>query len=311
VNDGFDPRSVRVVAEKGFTDAIRSRTLLALGAFFVLFIGGTAAVVGYVADGIAARVLFGTSLGTGFGLRLSYAGMLGFIVGLTALLAAYGAVVGERASGTLKLLLSLPHSRLNVVLGKVLGRTTVVVLPVLVGFLVAALAFLATGGTVDFLTFTPLVFLTLLLVAAFVSLAVGISAAAPSERRATLGAVGTYVIFALFWAPIGQGLRRIVDLVLRELPGVEPLSAGAGVKLTLAVKLLNPLRAYETLVASLYSSPLQGRLVLAGFRERLVVQQTFDGLPVYLSDPAVALVLVFWVVAPLAYGYALFRTDDL
>jgi ABC-2 type transport system permease protein len=302
--------SIRVIARKDFTAAIRSRTLLALGAVFVLFIGGTAGLVSYLGEGVAAGGLFGASAGGLLGLRLSYAGILGLIVGLTALLAAYGAIVDERSTGTLKLLLGLPHPRRSVVLGKLLGRTTVVVTPTLVGFLVAAVAILAGGGSVDFLRFTVLVLLTMLLCAVFVATAVGISAAARSQRRATVTALGGYVFFALFWAPFAQGVDQVVALVFRELPGLSAPSPLASLKLSLFVKILNPLRAYESLAISLYGTELQGRLALAGFRER-ALGQSLGELPLYLGDPALLVVLLAWVIVPIAYGVARFDRVEL
>ena len=74
-------------------------------------------------------------------------GVLTFFVPIVAIVLAYDSITGERDSGTLKLLLSLPHARVDVVVGKAVGRGTVVSAAILIAFAVAAIAILATTST--------------------------------------------------------------------------------------------------------------------------------------------------------------------
>lgn len=302
------------VARKDFSDARRSRWLWGLSAFFVLFIGGTtAAFFGLLATNDAsAEALFGLFASGGL-FSFSYTGFLAFALAFIALITSYGALSDERESGTLKLLLSLPHSRLDVVLGKLAGRSAVVVLPVLGGFLAAIVALVATGTGLGIDKLVPHIALTVLLAAAFVSIGVGVSAAARSGRQATLGALGLYFLFAVLWSLVANGLPALVSEIAKRVPGVSP-PEGLSVALSrMFVKYLNPLRAYETLVAQVYYGDVaQARLVKAGFAEQMVLGPALqESVPFYLSGWFIMLVLLAWIVVPPLLGYRAFRDADL
>ena len=305
------------VAHKDFRDAIRSRWLWALSVVFVGLIGGVPALLfGYYAPPeTAASDLFGAAASMPLlGLSLSYSGVLAFVIAFIALVTSHGSIIDERESGTLKLLLSLPHSRLDVVAGKFAGRSVVVAVPVLAGFAVAVLALFATSTSVDLSTFVPQVVLTLLVAVAFVSLGVGVSASARSNRAATVGIFGLYFLLAFLWSLVARGFPALLDAVLRRLPGVEGLAAQTTAEIRMFVKYLNPLRAYETLVAELYADTALGaRLVKAGFREQAILQESLGGgtLPIYFRGWFIFLILLAWIVVPAVLGYLSFRDADL
>jgi ABC-2 type transport system permease protein len=323
----------QAVAQKDFEDAVRSRWLWGLSLLFVGIIGAVPAILfGYYAPpDTSADVLFGASGSIPLaGVSLSYAGVLAFVIAFIALVSSHGSVIDERESGTLKLLLSLPHSRFDVIAGKSIGRTVVVALPVLAGFLVAgaSLVVLSTSVTVE--AFVPQVALTLFVAAVFVSLGTGVSAAAGSNRQATLGIFGLYFLLAFLWALFASGFSTLVNEALKRIPNVEPLGGAASAELRLFVKYLNPLRAYETLVAMLYTdSVFSARMVKAGFLERQLLADRFcpNGLaqsgqslcqggvdpvvPWYFSNGFLLAVLLAWLVVPPLLGYLVFREQDL
>ncbi|PSQ14909.1 hypothetical protein BRC99_02040 [Halobacteriales archaeon QS_7_69_60] len=101
--------SVLAVAEKDFRDAVRSRLMIVVAVMFVALTGG-GVLLATTAGGEASLGILG-AIGA---LRSGTA----IFVPIIALGIAYRAIAGEQASGSLKLLLSLPNSRLDVVLGK-------------------------------------------------------------------------------------------------------------------------------------------------------------------------------------------------
>lgn len=158
--------TVESVARKDFRDALRSRWLIGLTLFFALLIGGsTVLFYGVLLKGAGANseALFGLTTAPGGIFSFSFAGMLGFVLALIALVTAHGSLIDERESGTIKLLLSLPNSRRDVVFGKLVGRTLVVLVSMLVGFIIAMFAMLFTGGQVMFASYAGQVALSGLL----------------------------------------------------------------------------------------------------------------------------------------------------
>lgn len=296
--------SWRTVARKDFQDSIRSWWIIGLSALFlVLFV----VPAYFVAQGIGGAVAqqTGEQISSDAFINL-LSSVVAFLIPIVAIVLAYAAVAGERDSGTLKLLLALPHSRRDVVVGKIVGRSAVIVLPVLLGFAAAAAVFLITPVSLAFGNYVAFALLSALLGVVFVCLAVGISAAATSRRQAMLGNVGIYVMFALFWGSFAEGLVNL----LNEYTGIgfETL-----VQIQLATRLLNPTDAYQSLSAILWTADALGaRLSLfGGGLVGQVYGQALDPLPAYFSNPVVAVVFLAWLVVPPVLGYLAFRDADL
>ncbi|KAB1197723.1 MULTISPECIES: ABC transporter permease [Haloferax] len=306
------------VARKDFRDAIRSRWLLGLTLFFTLLIGGSAALFfGYLlrGDGANSESLFGFTstlqqLFSVFG--FSYTGMIGFILALIALVTAHGALIDERESGTLKLLLSQPNSRRDVVFGKLLGRSLVVSLSMLAGFVAAFVVMAVTGTQILFTPYLGQVALSGLLATSFVSIGIWLSASSDSQRQAFFGTIGIYFIFSVLWAAVSTGVPRLLNWALQELPGLDTLTTVQIFQMRLFIKYLNPLRAYETLSVQLYDSAIAARLFKTGLSERLALEPVFaESLPFYFSGEFIFLILLGWIVIPPMLGYWTFKRVDL
>jgi ABC-2 type transport system permease protein len=291
----------QAVARKDFQDAVRSRWLWALSAIFVgLFVGGAyflgSNLNGEAQQQVTANAFFQSIVG-----QL----LITLIVPLVAIVISYGAIVGERESGSLKLLLSLPHSRLDAVVGKTVGRSGVVAVPIFVGLLLASIVLAVYGVGIDVIDFIVFGILTMLLGVVFVSLAVGVSAAASTNRRAMLGSVGLFFVFTFLWNRVRQILSLVNDQLSLNLELMELVKYG------LFIKYFNPVRAYQTLAARLYSDTvLQARLYDSGMVGQMI-QQQLDSVPFYLSDTVVMAQFLLWLFVPLALGYVVFDDADL
>lgn len=214
--------STLTVARKDFQDAIRSWLLLGLTAVFVVFAAGAAYI--YIALGAFVG-------GPATGESISSTALISFLSALTAffipligLIVGYKSIIAERESGSIALLLSLPHTRRDVVLGKVLGRTGVVFVSAVVGFLIAAGVVVVLAGSLSAADYALFVLATLLLALAFVALAVSFSAATKSS---TLSLVGAGILTVLFIVPIpllGSLWALIPTLVRFVLDEYTPLT---------------------------------------------------------------------------------------
>jgi len=224
--------SLEAVARKDFQDAVRSRWLLGLTAFFVLLVS---VVVYLVRPGEGQTLSTSALLGSVF-IRDA---LVTTLIPLIALVVSYNAVVGERESGSLKLLLALPHSRGDVVFGKVVGRAGAIAVPVSVGFLLPGLV--AAIGPLSLRpgTFIGYILLTLLLSTVFVAIAVGFSSAVASNRLAIGGAVGLYFLFVPLWGAIQFPLRLYLGT---GGPGWLPIT---GSELLRLLRLINPTGSFK------------------------------------------------------------------
>lgn len=278
--------STLAVARKDFQDAIRSRVLLGLTGLFVLFVAGASYFFARIqpapggGDPTALVLIFSL---------LTPASLLVPIIGLAL---GYKAVAGERESGRIKLLLSLPHSRLDVVLGKTLGRTSVLVVPIIVGFAVGAAVIFWQSSRFTPVNYLAFAFVTVLLGLAYIAIGVAISSATTSTFRALIGGISLLAVLEFLWQ---QVLIAVVYLVNGlSLPQQPPGDW------YYFLQSLPPGSAYNSAAQSLLP---QNPTTLA------ITGQTPDAF--YLQDWFGFVILAAWIVVPLALGYLRFEGTDL
>lgn len=277
------------VARKDFQDAVRSKVLWLLSALFVVFAGGVAYVYTLVFGGAGGEV--GRELSSLALIQFMLA-PVGTLVPLTALIVGYKAVAGEVESGTLKLLLSLPHTREDVVFGKLAGRTGVLAVPVVVGFALAAVVVLALYSSFDAVEYVLFLALTVLFGATFVSIAVGISAATKSTSKAAASVFGVFILFEFLWSVIPMGIHYLVEGVF--------FPVGRPPNWYLFVQQLSPSNAYTATVRS----------ILPNAQNPIAAALGGDA-PFYLTDWFALVILAFWLVIPVTLGYLAFERKDL
>ncbi|WP_049980116.1 ABC transporter permease subunit [Halolamina rubra] len=269
------------IARKEFADALRSRMIWGIVAVIAVMTSLSASISLLVPDveGGAEMAIGGAS---------QFAGLL---VPIMALIAAYLAIAGERESGSLKVILGLPPSRGEVLLGKFLGRCGVVAIGLTLGFVVSGVVTTALYGGLPVGAFVGTTLLTVLLGVSFVGIAIGISAVTRTRAPAMTLAITAYLGLTLLWdlAPNAVHLLVTGEMPGQVVPGWFLLLQG-----------LSPTGAYNALVQ---------RLLLGG---GTAVEARLGGPePAYL-DPVVFLgILVAWAVVPLAVGYVGFSRADL
>ncbi|MEE6210695.1 ABC transporter permease subunit [Salarchaeum sp. III] len=192
----------------------------------------------------------------------------------------YDAVNGPRQSGRLRLPLSLPISRRELVAGTALGRFVTTAIPVVVLLVVGAAFAVTRSQPVDGLVTTAgLLFAGLALTAAFVGVAVGWSAATRTPTRALLGCMGVGGLVLYWWLPVDAARYVLNGFAWPATPRPEWLAW---------YPTLNPTTAY-----------MDG-LRAVGFP----VDGTGNGALAFA-------VLLAWAAVPLALGSARFDTVDL
>ncbi|MDB2225562.1 ABC transporter permease subunit [Halorubrum ezzemoulense] len=270
--------SLIAIARKDFQETVRSRGMIALVVLFSLLVAAFAFAVRPTAESeqFATEVLLSVFIGPF--LVTTLVPLVGVVVG-------YNAVSGERESGSLKLLLSLPHSRADVVFGKVVGRGAALALAVFAGFLLPALVLIAAPVVFNGGAFLGYTVFAAALGVVFVSIAVGFSAASSTQRRALIGGVAIYVLFVLLWGAVTGRLVGAAGPLVDALP----VSA---TQLRVFLRVSNPTTAVEAL-----SNAFLG-------------EQLFSGETANRQLSAAAM-LVFWTLAPPLAGLLKFDADDL
>lgn len=279
--------SWQAIARKDFEDAVRSSLLWGLTVLFLLLVSAAALILGYVTGSATSSSIMNALNGV----------LVTTLVPLIALVVAYGAVVGERESGSLKVLLSLPHSRADVVLGKVVGRSAAMALPIFVGFLLPGIALLLTPAAFDLPKYLGFIGFVMFLATVFVAIATGISAAASTQRRAIAGVIGFYFLFVPLWVVVQSPLQLYLTFINPEALSALPLTAQ---ELLRAIRLINPTGSFKMLVGAF----LNDALFAPNPPQNVRVQ------PQRVQLSALAM-LVIWTVAPPVLGWLRFREKDL
>lgn len=267
------------IAYKDVHDASRSRTLWLLFGFLLLaFVGFTVAHT-YLGD--AEFVAFLNGL----------AGLIGLLVPVLGILLGYKSIVNERTSGSVFLTLSFPHSRRDVVLGKFVGRSVVLLAPTLVALAVAGVVGVVLYGTDGALLYPWFLFVTALYGLAFVGLAMGLSMATTVDRWITFGALGGYLLLVILWDNFHSATLLVLHRFDLDVLGDMPDWA-------LLFRLVKPSESYY-------------RLVRAGFDVGRAGRYVGDGAPLYVDWWMAILLLAAWCLLPIYLGFRRFGTADL
>jgi ABC-2 type transport system permease protein len=263
----------------------RDRTLLGLGVAFLLLTAVTAFVQKLLHGPYAPPLTTDETIFAG-------GSLLSILPPLLVLVATYGAVLDERASGAIRFTLGLPVSRATVYVGKYLGRAGIVLGTAAVGFALATAVVLLTYPTVYLGRFLLFGVATLLYAVVWVGFGLSVSGTFGSVTRGVASLVGIFVVFRLGWMGVQTvGLRLADASVYGDAPAWYFLLGR-----------INPVNVYVRVTNELMADPEQYHPLLTHPRDLQIV---------WISAEFALAVLVVWaVVAPL-FGYLRFGRADL
>jgi ABC-2 type transport system permease protein len=322
-----------VVAKKEFQDTVRSKGLWVLSLVFLVLFVVPLLGVAFDVFGLGQAV---QQLGAQALIRGIYLSLVSFLLPLIAMFVGYAALTGERESGSLKVLLSLPFSRRDVLIGKVVGRCAVVAVPLLTALGLTALLFVSFGAPFNAGLYGLFTLFTVGFALVMVAIAVSISAAVPSGRWSLLGNFFVYFYFTFVWNSLANGIGNL-------LGNQVGLGGSLRWQITLFVKLLSPTQSYKTLTDSILGSGanaerlarlnmfgrnadrgtvcgdvLRGNFTtvqVQGFGNQTVPRQVCQAgqqsVPIYFSDPAVFVYLLLWIGLAAVVSYYTFDRVDL
>ena len=198
MKDGLQTRQIGALAAKEFSDRVRKRWVLAVALVFTVF-SLAITYFGSAAQGqIGPRSIEATIA--------SLVSLVIYLIPLIALLLGFDAIVGERERGSLDLLLALPITRLELLLGKYLGLAAALVLSTLAGFSLVATLLWQRFGAAGLYHYGGFVFSSVLLGLAFLSLAMLLSVLARDRTRASGLAIALWFLLVLVFDLLLLGL---------------------------------------------------------------------------------------------------------
>jgi Cu-processing system permease protein len=267
-------RQITIIAQKEFWDRIRNRWVLAVAVIFTLF----ALVIAYFGAAQQGAVGFKS-------IDLTIASLVSlaiYLVPLIALILGYDAIVGERERGSLDLLLSLPLTRLELLLGKYFGLAAALAFSTLAGFGLVGLILSYQLDMQSLYHYAGFMFSALLMGMAFLSLAVLISVVSGNKVVASGVAIGMWFLYVLVYDLILLGLLVLTEGQMSEQ--VFPL-----------LLLLNPADVFRVL--NIFS-----------MEEVRSLYGLATVLPPALANPwLLGGIMGFWIVAPLVVAYGKFK----
>jgi len=288
--------SYAAVARKDFQDGIRSKTLWVLMALFLVSVGGIAWLFTNGA---------GTSPASDLQVALLFAvsalPAILFLVPLTGLIVSIKSIVRERELGSIKIVLSLPHSRLEVLAGKLVGRSALLTAAILVGFIPGAVVLSTQFGAFPIYELIALTAMTILFGIAFVAVGLGVSALVSTETRATVLGVAAFVLFYA-WGGIFNYINYRLELF-----------SGDARLFILRFDLFTVFQDTLLALLSLRHSEIPNTSMVGFSQAVLRKPESVESItqPFYLQHWFAFIILAIWVAVPLAVGYWQFERTDL
>lgn len=276
--------SVLAVAKKDFLDVRRAKSVWIVSGLYMLLV---AFLFYFGQNGTTdPNVIYQLS-------TLTTVGTL--FVPIVALMMVYLTIAGERESGSIRYLLSLPNTRRDIVIGKYLSRGAVGTGVILVAFGVGAVMTILWYPSLEGAVFGGVAALTVLLTLAYVSVAIGISAATGARSRAMTGAIGFYFASNLLMISPNLSIVAVLKYVLNGRLGM-----GISDHLFEFIRMLSPTIAFRK------------SLPLVVPNDVTVFPANADpSAPSYLTPEVAFTILVAWLVVPIAFGLWRFNRTDL
>ena len=275
------------IAKKEILDNIRNAWLLVVTLIY------TALVLLVTYSGTITQSLenVGHLISTGF------SPIVTILVPLMGLMLGYNAIVGELESGSMLLFGSHAISRLDILLGKVIGRGFILMYSIVIGFGLGGILIAINLPNADFGEYAIFIGATVLL--SFVFFCMGIMVSTFFKRRTP--AIGTtlgfWIIFAIFWPIITVILMVLVfsDITLDPTAPASEISFSIPSWLY-AVDLLNPITEYSRLLSLSISS---------------VADFNTIPMPDFYSTELMIGLLFLWTLVMLFISWIRFRYTDI
>ncbi len=274
--------SVFGIAKKEIMDNVRNFWIVAITVIFTVL----ALVTSYFGS------LFSQGwqdLGITVTLMMSVVQVMVPIIGL---MLGYAAIIGEIERGSMNSLLSLPVTRLEIVLGKFLGLGGVLSFTILVGFGIAGVVIGFNVSDVNYVDYFIFIGSTILIGLVFLSVSLFFSTIFKKRSAAMGGAIFLWFFFNMILPMVLVGIA-VAGMDLMDIV------AGTAPDWYFALQLINPMSVYSTLVTLTFSS----------------VSTIGGGFPItypsFYTCELMILILLTWIIGFVSLAFWRFNRKDV
>lgn len=212
------------------------------------------------------------------------------VISIIGLMLGYAAIGGEIQRGSMNSLLSLPISRLDIIIGKFLGLGAVLSSTIIIGFGFAGIIIGINVPDVDFAGY--LLFIGASILNGLVFLSVSLLFSSLFKRRTK--SMGMAIFMWIIFMPILWSL--IMAMILFASTSMEKITAGIIPDWFYAINLINPQSAYSGLVSiNIVQLP----------------EATTAAPPSFINNGVLLSILAIWIIVPLILSYLLFKRRDV
>lgn len=233
----MDLNSIYFIAKKEIMDNVRNLWIIVITVIFAIL--------------TLATSYFGSLFAQGwqdFGVTVTLMeGVTQVIVPIIGLMLGYAAIVGEIEKGSMNSLLSLPVTRLEIILGKFLGLGGVLSFAILVGFGVSGIVIGLNVPGVNYIKYLIFIGATILIGLIFLTVSLFFSTIFKKRSTAMGGAIFLWFFFNMILPMVMLGIV-VAGMSLQDV------YTGTAPDWYFALQLVNPMSVYSTLVTLTFSS---------------------------------------------------------
>lgn len=285
------------IARKDFADAIRSRAVYGLTVAIIFFLSLFPFQLWRRTEGLEPEVALGAWMGS-----------TSMVIPIIAVIFGYRAIVDERETGSIYTMLSLPVSRRDLLIGKVVGRAGVILIAVIVAYLVGGLLVALMYGGLPVGRLLAHILWAGVIGVTFTTFAVGVSASVKTRGRALAVVTGLILFMWVFETELN--LANEVHILLH---GDVPTNTAAQPAWYVLVDRLHPWEAFD--VIGHHVIELGGRTVLRNgefILQEMTPASDFFGTspPFYVEEWFTIVIILAWALIPLFIGFVRLRNTE-
>jgi Cu-processing system permease protein len=282
--DNILKNPMAVIAKKEIMDNVRNLWIIIMTIIFAVLTIAMSAVGSYFSEDWQ-------SLDVTVALMMSIVQLLVPIIGL---MIGYAAIVGEIEKGSMNMMVSLPVSRLQIIIGKLLGLGGVLSFTILIGFGIAGIVIGIMVPDVNYLEYLVFIIATILVGLVYLTVAFFFSTLFKKRSTALGGAIFLWFFFNMILPIIMLGIAwggaALSDIASGIVPDWYYL-----------LDLINPMSVYAALVFLNISG---GSPTFGGSTPQLQY-------PEFYSSGLMVLILLIWIVGFSALAYWRFSKKDI